>query len=125
MKYVFFIFKLSLAISPGPPIFCKYFSENLTTLHYFLLQVLLSNNMACQLLGFKSSELQKLTLDDFVLDPEHGRGIEAMAETEIFQKIQPEGDSNFRQNDTDATTMNGQVLISGKVVSTTLFSSCN
>ena len=73
--------------------------------------------MACQLLGFKSSELQKLTLDDFVLDPEHGRGIEAMAETEIFQKLQPEGVSNFRQNDPDATTMNGKVLISGKVVS--------
>jgi hypothetical protein len=71
--------------------------------------------MACQLLGFKSSELQKLTLDDFVLDPEHGRGIEAMAETEIVQKLQPEV-SNFRQNDPDATRMNGKVLISGKVV---------
>ena len=73
--------------------------------------------MACQLLGFKSSELQKLTLDDFVLDPEHGRGIEAMAETEIFQNLQPEGVSNFRQNEPDVT-MNGKILISGKVVST-------
>ena len=56
--------------------------------------------MACQLLGFKSSELQKLTLEDFVLDPENGRGIEAIAETEIL-----------------ADAINGKVLVAGKVVS--------
>ena len=59
--------------------------------------------MACQLLGFNSSELQKLTLDDFVLDPENGRGIEAMAETEVFHNLN--------------ATVNGKVLVSGKVVS--------
>ena len=76
---------------------------------FWCTQVLLSNNMACQLLGFKSSELQKLTLDDFVLDPENGRGIETMAETEMFQKL----------SDNVATAAcNGKVLVSGKVVST-------
>ena len=37
-----------------------------------------------------------------------------LAETEIFIKLQPEGVSNFRQNDTDATTMNGKIIILGK-----------
>ena len=32
-----------------------------------------------------------------------------LAETEIFIKLQPEGVSNFRQNDMDATTMNGKI----------------
>lgn len=56
--------------------------------------------MACQLLGFKNGELQKLALDDFVLDPENGRGIEAIAETEIV-----------------ADAINAKVLVAGKVVS--------
>lgn len=75
------------------------------------LQVLLSNSMACQLLGFKSNQLQKLTLDDFVLDPEKGRGIHALVETEIIHDDQ-------EHQATPAGAINGgKLLVAGKVVS--------
>ena len=68
--------------------------------------------MACQLLGFKPGELQKLTLEDVVIDPERGRsGLEVLAEMEIITNASIDSVST-----TNVTSPSGKVLVSGKVV---------
>ena len=64
-----------------------------------ILQVLVSNNMACQLLGFPSNELHTMTLEDLIID--HKNGIQ------VIDNI----------NNEAIAQGGGAVLICGKIVS--------
>ena len=80
-----------------------------------LFQITLCNTMACQILGYKRSELQNMSLEKLILDLERrlsNTSLETLDEMEVLC-----AQSSSSGIDDSQLYVRGTVLVCGKVVS--------